>query len=120
MYYGTSTLGVAHLHKEMLFLVPLKCSDKLCIYHHYYKGTLQVVNYKQKPTHPLFKETTKTTRTKKIKGNHENHKNQKYTITVTESYIMWSPIAQEPQEPENYRELQNYRNSVLHLCEIRQ
>ena len=25
--------------------------------------------------------------------NHENHKNQKYTITGTKSYIMWSPIA---------------------------
>ena len=24
--------------------------------------------------------------------NHENHKNQKYTITATKSYIMWSPI----------------------------
>ena len=24
--------------------------------------------------------------------NHENHKNQKYTITATKSYIMWSPV----------------------------
>ena len=42
VYYGTSTLEhlfMAHLDKEMLFLVLVKCSDKLCIYHHYYKGT---------------------------------------------------------------------------------
>ena len=32
---------------------------------------------------------------------------------------MWSQIVQEPQEPENYRELHNYRDSVLDLCEIR-
>ena len=29
---------------------------------------------------------------RKNQGNHENHKNQKYTITATKSYIMWSQI----------------------------